>query len=199
MARFRFHSPTLLFQISFPLLLLIFIITIHPSYGDEDDQEPTPWRGMDILILVCNYTSDNKFCVDNLSNAAASFPWAKASEITNSALRSGQGRADEARSLIASLLQTTSAQKINRQPIQICQLLNNKTIEYLTSAADNLNSDSIDSMVEDLNEAANATKSCQDIIQGPDFSVLANKNSDIIKFCEIAVVSKNFFSLDDFE
>ncbi|XVE76467.1 hypothetical protein DITRI_Ditri12bG0175500 [Diplodiscus trichospermus] len=198
MARFRSHSLSLLFQVFSPLLLLIFTITIHSSYGDDEDQEPQPLRGLELVELVCNYTSDSKFCVDNISSFDASPLWEKAGEICATALQLGRHRAEDAQTLIASLLQTSSAQQ-NRELLQSCQFLNEDTIDSLTRAADNLNSYSVDSMVDYLNDAANATKSCQLIIRGTDFSALANTNNDVIKFCEISIMARNFFTFEDFE
>ncbi|XVE96975.1 hypothetical protein REPUB_Repub02eG0270400 [Reevesia pubescens] len=190
MARFQSHSLTLLCQ----TLLILNFITIHPSYGDEDE-EPMPLLGQELMFFICNHTSANKFCVDNLIQPA---PWAKASDICDSALRSAQGRADGAGRVIANLIETSSAEN-SSQLLQRCQLLNNKTIEYLSSAGNNLNSDSIDDMVVDLNDAANATKTCQDIIQETtDFWLLANMNTDVLKFCEISVVATTFFTDIDF-
>ncbi|XWS43787.1 hypothetical protein CRYUN_Cryun16bG0134100 [Craigia yunnanensis] len=198
MARFRSHSLPLLRQIFSPLLLLlIFIITIHPSYGYQAVEPMPPLQfDMDFLTLVCQQTSDSNFCVEKLSNSEASAPWATAVDIANCALRSAQGRADEARSLIVSMLQD-SATKINQ--LERCQVLNNRVIDYFSSANNNLYSGSFDAMVEDLNKAASATKSCQDmIIPGiSSFWELANMNSDIIKFCEICVVAREFFTSVD--
>ncbi|KAK6290559.1 hypothetical protein POUND7_002100 [Theobroma cacao] len=198
MVRFRSqsHSLTLLCQILSPLLLLIFMIIIHPSYADEPDE---PLRGKDLVNEVCNHTSDYKFCADTLLPSAASAPSATAGEIANTALRFAQVKATDARVLIASLLLKNSSSSTGRRLLQRCQLDNNKTIRELSSANDDLNSDSIDSMVEDLNNAANATRSCQDTIRETPFSsALDNKNIEVIKLCEIGVVSTKFFTIDDF-
>ena len=185
MARFHSHSLILLCQILCPLLLLIFTIIIHPSNGE-------PLHAIDLVNGVCSLTSDNDFCVDTLTpNPGASNAWPTAGEIATIALSYAQSKADDAGSLIARLLNNCSISIID---LRACQLLNKKAIKDLSLANNNLNSHTIDAMVEGLNNAANATKSCQGIIQGQtSFSELANKNSYLIKFCEISVASTKFF------
>ncbi|XVE76466.1 hypothetical protein DITRI_Ditri12bG0175400 [Diplodiscus trichospermus] len=118
------------------------------------------------------------------------FPSDIAREICNSALVSAMDSAKQAQGIITGLL----AAQENRQLLQKCQVLNKKTIESLSSAADNLKSINVDTMVEELYEAGYAAQSCQSIIQGTDdFSVLANENSYVIKFCEISIVAGEFY------
>ncbi|XVE61975.1 hypothetical protein DITRI_Ditri06bG0081700 [Diplodiscus trichospermus] len=195
MARFQSHSLTLFRQIFSPLLLLIIflIITIHPSYGDELQGPPMPMVvSINLVSLVCNHTSERKFCVDNISKSILSTPLTKASDIANCALLSAKDRADDAQRLLDGLFHISSAKKC--QLLRRCRHLNNEAIRYLSSAQDNLNYNFIDSMVEDLNDASNAMKRCQDIILGiPSFSELADKNSDVIKFCEISIASTRYF------
>ncbi|XVE96974.1 hypothetical protein REPUB_Repub02eG0270300 [Reevesia pubescens] len=180
------------------MMLLIFMIIIHSSYGD-DDHKSLQRRGL--LIEVCNQTSDYKFCIDNIFPVPrAPPPFGKACEIYHSALFSAQSRANEVQSLMASLLENSSSSVVQphaRQFLERCQLLNNLAITYLSSANNNVNSDTIDVVVERLNTAANATKSCQGLIQATRFSELANKNSDVIKFCEISIASTKLCTTDD--
>lgn len=151
-----------------------------------------PLVGNDLLVFICNQTSYPKFCVDNLSKTVRLIPDAEVDDIADSSLLLGQGRANESRGLIDTLLQTSEEK--NRPLLQRCQLLNNEAMEYLSSAGNYLNSNDIDSMVEDVRFAAKAIKSCQDFIQGTDLLVLANKNSDIMRFCEIPLVARKFYT-----
>ncbi|OMO66475.1 Pectinesterase inhibitor [Corchorus capsularis] len=152
------------FSILFLTFVFVIIFAINPSYGDYDDPEEMPLRGTELAMLICNHTSYNKFCVDKLIPVS---PDARASDITDSALRLAQTAADNTGVVIANLLEdpSSSMQRKELRILQRCQLDNNVTSTNLLAAGSDLYSDTINSMIEDLNTAGNATKSCQDIIK----------------------------------
>ncbi|OMO97339.1 Pectinesterase inhibitor [Corchorus olitorius] len=186
------------FSTLFLTFVFVIIFAINPSYGDYDDPEEMPLRGTELAMLICNHTWYNKFCVDKLTPAG---PDARASDITNSALRLAQTAADNTGVVITNLLEdpSSSMKQQERRILQKCQLDNNVTSTNILAAGNDLNSDSINSMIEDINTAGNATKSCQDIIKKTRFSAsLSDKNMDVIRLCEICVVSTQFYTFEDF-
>ncbi|OMO66502.1 Pectinesterase inhibitor [Corchorus capsularis] len=192
MASFQSNSPLTLLLI----ILFVIVISIHHSNGDEDEPAE-PLRGQELAKLICNSTSYNKFCVDTLTPVS---PDARASDIADSALRLAQVAANDARTIIANLLTDRSSpiQQQERRILQGCQLDNNLATTNLTAASNDLNSDTINSMIDDLNSAANVTKSCQDIIKKTRFlAMLSDKNMDVIRLCDICVVCTQFFDPDD--
>ena len=185
----RYHPPT---PSPTHLCLLILFIILPPSMG--------LLNGTELLKEVCNHTSNYAFCVATLNadpNAAG--PQALAGDLANAALRFAQTKASDAQSLTALLLKNTTI-PVDRNRLQICQSSNNKAISELSSANNDFNSDSLDTMVEEMNSAAYATKDCQNEIQGKGahFSLLAAINADLIKLCEICIASTRYFTLEDF-
>ncbi|GMJ01129.1 hypothetical protein HRI_003782100 [Hibiscus trionum] len=187
MARYQPSSPGLIYL----CLLILFTVTITPSMG--------VLNGTELLKEVCNHTSNNAFCVTTLTadpNAGGS--QALAGDLANAALRSAYTKATQAQSLIAPLLQN-STNPLDRDSLQICQSSNNKALSQLSSANNDFNSDSLDFMVELVNSTVDVTKVCLNEIQGKGdhFSLLATVNADLIKLCEICIVSTRYFTIED--
>lgn len=165
-------------------------------------------NGTELLKEVCNHTSNYTFCVATLNaDPNASGPHALAGDLANAALRLAQTKAKNAQSLIAGLLlrnatsaDTTYSEDRNRL-LQLCQSSNDKAMSALSSANNEFNSDSVDTMVAEMNRAAYATKDCQNQIQGgisANFSQLTTVNGGLIKLCEICIVSTTYFTVEDF-
>ncbi|XP_039030002.1 uncharacterized protein LOC120164324 [Hibiscus syriacus] len=190
MAMARYQPPSTSFIHLWPLIL--FIAIIIPSKGVLNSTE--------LLKQVCNQTSNNAFCVTTLTaDPNAGGPHALAGDLANAALRLAQTKATHAKSLIALLLQNAT-NSLDRNSLQICQSSNNKALSQLSSANNDFNPDSLDSVVELMNGAADITKACLNEIQGrgDHFSLLATVNADLIKLCEICIVSTRRFVLNDF-
>ncbi|OMO66503.1 Pectinesterase inhibitor [Corchorus capsularis] len=182
------------FSTLFLTFVFVIIFAINPSYGDYDDpEEMAPLRGTELAMLICNHTSYNKFCVDKLTPVS---PDASARDMADSALHLAQTAAHNTRVVIANLLDSSSSMKQKeRRILQKCQLDNNVTGMNILAARYGLKLNIIDSMIDDLNTAGNATKSCQDSIKRTRFSAtLSDKNMDAIRLCKICVVSTQFFT-----
>ncbi|KAE8727405.1 putative Tetratricopeptide repeat-like superfamily protein [Hibiscus syriacus] len=185
----RYQPPSTGLIHLWPLILLMDIIT--PSKG--------VLNGTELLEQVCNHTSDTVFCVTTLiADPNAGGPQALAGDLANAALRSAQTKATHAQALIALLLQNAT-NSLDRHSLQICQSSNNEALSQLSSANNEFNSDSLDSMVGLMNGAAGVTKACLNEIQGRGhhFSLLAAVNADLIKLCEICIVSTRYFTIED--
>ncbi|KAE8726802.1 putative Tetratricopeptide repeat-like superfamily protein [Hibiscus syriacus] len=169
MAMTRYQPPSTGLIHLWPLILFMVII-ITPHQGGP------PWQGA----------------------SQAGGLQALACDLANAALRSAQTKATHAQSLIALLLQNATNSSDVRS-LQICQSSNNEALSQLSSANNDFNTDSLDSMVELMNAAADVTKACLNEIQGRGhhFSLLAAVNADLIKLCEICIVSTRYFTIED--
>lgn len=171
--------------------LLILLIYTTPSIG--------LLNGTELLKAACNQTSDYAFCYATLAaDSNAGGPQALAGDLANAALRLAQTKATHAESLMPLLLQNATT-PLDHNRLQICQSSNNKAISQLSSANNDFNSDSLDTMVEEINTAAGATNDCLNEIQGKGthFSHLATINADLIKLYEICIVSTRYFTVED--
>ncbi|XP_017978551.1 PREDICTED: uncharacterized protein LOC18597373 [Theobroma cacao] len=183
MARTRYHPLPSCPSPAHLCLLILFIIA-------------PPLNGTELVKEVCNHTSDYAFCAETFNTGG---PRALAGDLANAALRLAQTKASHAQSLIARLLKNATT-PVDRNRLQICQSCSNKAVSELSSANNDFNSDTLDTMVQGMNSAADATKDCQNQIQGRGtyFSGLATINGDLIKLCEICIVSTRYFTVEDF-
>ncbi|KAE8717280.1 hypothetical protein F3Y22_tig00110053pilonHSYRG00021 [Hibiscus syriacus] len=175
-------------SVSSPLFLLILAVIIHPSYGAANhlnDESP--------VEAVCRHTSSHEYCVGNMVPGAP----LTAEGIASTALGWAQIRALEVGTIISSLLKDSASGVHTNHRYQLrlqkCWDLNMKAMADLWSANGSFYSKNIKAMVKYLYGAAHDTKRCQVLINGHNLTVLAAKNSDIIKLSEICIVSTKFF------
>ncbi|MBA0800828.1 hypothetical protein Gohar_011240 [Gossypium harknessii] len=170
--------------------LLTLVVIIHPSYGLKH------LKGIALVDEVCRHTSHNEYCVDTIIPK----PPLSGERIASTTLGWAQIKALEVGTIIASLLNDSSSiLPVAKNPLQAKELLqicwdsNMNTMEDLWIASSLLYNKIINPMIARLYHAANTTRVCQDGLKGTSFTALAAKIEDIIKLCEICVVSTNFF------
>ncbi|KAE8689751.1 hypothetical protein F3Y22_tig00110931pilonHSYRG00035 [Hibiscus syriacus] len=176
----RFHT-----YVFSPLLLLISVVIIHPSYGEHLNSK-------DLVEEVCRHTSSHGYCVGTMIPG----PPLTAEGIASTALGWAQIRALEAGTIISNLLKDSASANHPhhyRVRLQRCWDLNMKAMADLWSANNSFYSKNIKAMVNYLFTASHDTKRCQTLIRGRNLTGLASKNYDIIKLSEICAISTKFF------
>lgn len=181
--------------LSFVLVLLFFSCKPYHCSSAEGSL-----NGAELVKEVCGSTSDFGFCFQVLSSDAnAGARDALAKELVNAALRLAQGKASGSREIIVHQLNNASITAAEQQVLQRCQGNSSEVISALSLANSDFNADSIVDMVVQMQNAAAATEDCRVAIQGTGFfTALEDMIGEVIKLCEIGVVSSKYFSALDF-
>lgn len=181
--------------LSFVLVLLFFSCKPYCSSAEGS------LNGAELVKEVCGSTSDFGFCFQVLSSDAnAGARHALAKELVNAALRLAQGKASGSREIIVHQLNNASITAAEQQVLQRCEGNSSEVISALSLANSDFNADSIVDMVVQMQNAAAATEDCRVAIEEGTgfFTALEDMIGEVIKLCEIGVVSSKYFSALDF-